>query len=451
MELTELKKILQENGIVGAGGAGFPTYAKLDERIETIILNCSECEPLLKLHRQLLKKYAYEITMTLSMMADVMNVKEVIIGVKEEYKDTIMAVKEIIDAFPFVKIALLENSYPMGDEVVLIYETVHKIVRPGSLPLEEGIAVFNVETIFNVYQALEKGNPVTSKLVSVVAEVEEPVTVRVPIGCTIEQVAALAGGATTNRPVYMIGGPMMGSIGSGASLVTKTTNAVLVLPEDHVLVKKKNSNHAIDLNRAASCCCQCQACTDLCPRNALGHPVAPHQFMRAAAWHNFLDLDAFTDTFYCSSCGLCELYACPQGLSPRTLMADFKAGLKKAGVKPLRSEQPMRVHPFREDRKIQEKRLMARTGLSKYDKEAPFTEEPISILHVKILLSQHIGVPAQPIVEVGMKVREGQMIAKPADALSVAVHASIAGTVTQVCNEYIEVQSRKLKGWDSNE
>lgn len=94
---------------------------------------------------------------------------------------------------------------------------------------------------------------------------------------------------------------------------------------------------------------------------------------------------------------------------------------------------------------------MARTGLSKYDKEAPFTEEPISILHVKILLSQHIGVPAQPIVEVGMKVREGQMIAKPADALSVAVHASIAGTVTQVCNEYIEVQSRKLKGWDSNE
>ncbi len=143
------------------------------------------------------------------------------------------------------------------------------MVRPGGLPIEEGIAVFNVETIYNVYRALEQNTPVVDKVVSIVAEVEHPVTVRVPIGCTIEEVVALAGKTTVKDPVYLVGGPMMGNIGTGSQPVTKTTNAILVLPPDHYLVKKKNSNPSIEMNRAASICCQCQMCTDLCPRHAV--------------------------------------------------------------------------------------------------------------------------------------------------------------------------------------
>ena len=104
---------------------------------------------------------------------------------------------------------------------------------------------------------------------------------------------------------------MMGNIKGEDSPVTKTTNAVLVLPREHSLIQKKNQNPAIGLKRAASACCQCQACTDLCPRHALGHPIEPHKFMRAAANRDFRDANPFVNTFFCSSCGLCELYSCP--------------------------------------------------------------------------------------------------------------------------------------------
>ena len=188
MGLQELKELLQKSGIVGAGGAGFPTYAKLDERAETILLNCAECEPLLKLHRQLLKEHAYEIMKTFSMVADTVHAGSGIIGIKGEYKETIQALKQHIGEFPKLSIKLLDSAYPMGDEVVLIYEATGKVIRPGGLPIEAGVAVFNVETMYNIYRAVEYGAPVTDKVVSVVGEVEHPLSVRVPIGCRVESV-----------------------------------------------------------------------------------------------------------------------------------------------------------------------------------------------------------------------------------------------------------------------
>ena len=334
MEMKELSNILQQNGIVGAGGAGFPTYAKLNENAETIILNCAECEPLLRLHRQLLEKYAREIVETFYMMGQTMGAKDIVIGIKKAYKGAIEALNACIGDYKGVRLGLLDEVYPAGDEVVLIYEVTGKVVRPGGLPIESGVAVFNVETVYNVYRAIKQNTPVVDKLVSVVAEVENPVTVRVPIGCTIDEVVALAGGVTTNNAVYFIGGPMMGNIGTGAQPVTKTTNAILVLPEDHVIIQKKNRKSSIDLKRAAASCCQCTMCTDLCPRNRLGHPIEPHLFMRAATCKDIQDPNIFINTMFCCSCGLCELYSCMQNLSPRSLMAEYKAGLRANGIKP---------------------------------------------------------------------------------------------------------------------
>lgn len=245
MEIKELSNILQQNGIVGAGGAGFPTYAKLDERAETIILNCAECEPLLRLHRQLLEKHAREIVETFHMIGQTVGAKDIIIGIKKAYKKTIEALNECIGDYEGVRLGLLDEVYPAGDEVVLIYEVTGKVVRPGGLPIESGVAVFNVETVYNVYRAMKHNTPVVDKLVSVVAEVNNPITVRVPIGCTIEEVVAMAGGVTTPNAVYFIGGPMMGNIGTGAQAVTKTTNAVLVLPENHLIIQKKKVKHPL--------------------------------------------------------------------------------------------------------------------------------------------------------------------------------------------------------------
>jgi len=441
MELAELKKIVQDNGIVGAGGAGFPTYGKLDERAQTILLNCAECEPLLKLHRQLLKAHAYEIMKTFQMVADTVKAEEAIIGIKSEYKDTVETLKEHIGEFPHMRIHLLPSAYPVGDEVVLIYEATGKVIRPGGLPIEAGVAVFNVETMFNIYRAVELKQPVTDKVVTIVGEVEHPISVRLPLGCSIENAVKFAGQITTEDPVYIVGGPMMGFVGTASMPITKTTNAILVMPSDHKLVQRTQSSSSIELKRAASICCQCEECTNLCPRNMLGHPIEPHLFMRSAANQDFQNLNIFLDTFFCCSCGTCELFACPQGLAPRTLITIYKNGLKKAGVKPPADILPTAVNAAREYRKVPEKRLEARLGLAKYNKPAPLDDQTVSVKTVVEKMSQHIGVPAVPAVTVGMQVKRGDVIGKAAEGLSVAIHASINGKVTAVNKNSVTIQS----------
>ncbi|MCD7882149.1 MAG: 4Fe-4S dicluster domain-containing protein [Lachnospiraceae bacterium] len=442
MELNELQNRIQTAGVVGAGGAGFPTYAKLTDRADTILLNCAECEPLLKLHRQLLEKHAYEIMKTFSLIAQTVGASEAIIGVKKSYTKTVEALNAHIDEFPGMRVHLLAESYPMGDEVVLIYEATGRVVRPGGLPIEQGVAVFNVETVYNIYRAVELQEPVTEKYVSVVAEVSRPVTVRVPLGCTLDEVVKQAGTVTTKDAVYFVGGPMMGRFGNGSEPVTKTTNAILVLPKDHPVVMKKQRTSSTDLKRAASICCQCSTCTDLCPRHNLGHPIDPARFMRAAANQDFRDLNPYLDAAFCSSCGVCEMYACPQSLSPRTLLADMKLGLRKAGVRPSQNPKVEPVKPSREYRKVPEERLMARLGLSRYNVEAPLDETVVGVSQVKILLSQHIGAPACAVVSKGDEVTKGQLIAQPAQGLSVGIHASISGTVTEVTDRYVVIASK---------
>lgn len=445
MEIKALKQILQDSGIVGAGGAGFPTYAKLDERAETILLNCAECEPLLQLHRQLLEQNAEEILETFDLIAQTVGAKEAIIGVKKEYKATVKAIHRYIDAYPNMRVQLLDGVYPMGDEVVLIYEATGKVVRPGGLPIEAGIAVFNVETVYNVYRALQTQTPVIDKLVSVVGEVERPMTLRVPIGTSIKEVVAHAGGVTTKEPAYLVGGPMMGNLADEMDPVTKTTNAIIVLDESHTLIQRKHKNSAIELKRAASTCCQCECCTAMCPRHALGHPIEPHLFMRSAANRDFQNTNVFLNTLFCSSCGICENFACPQGLSPRTLIAEYKAGLRAAGVKVPEGIEASPVERSREYRKVPEKRLEARLGLSKYGTvPAPLqdTEDwkfSSKNAKVRIPFSQHIGAPAVANVNVGDAVQKGQCIASCGKGLSVCIHASVDGTVKKVTDRYAEI------------
>ncbi len=166
--------------------------------------------------------------------------------------------------------------------------------------------------------------------------------------------------------------------------------------------------------------------------------------MRSAANKDFQDTNVFLNTFFCSSCGLCENFSCPQGLSPRSLIADYKLGLRKAGVKPPANVESAPVEESREYRKAPEERLEARLGLSVYNVDAPLQPEDFwrkeqRIHKVKILLSQHIGAPAVPTVEKGAQVKCGQRIADPAQGLSVGIHASVDGRVQEVTERYIVI------------
>lgn len=442
MKLTELQGILRENGIVGAGGAGFPTYAKLSEKADTIILNCAECEPLLKLHRQVLETHPREIFEALDLISKTVNAKKVYIALKKSYKKTAAAIEPFTEFFKNIEIFRLNDVYPAGDEVILTYEVTGRVVPPGNIPLSVGVTVLNVETVYNVYKALN-GIPVTHKYVTVAGEVENPITVCVPLGVTVGEVLKTAGNITTPDPAFIIGGPMMGVLGSPANIVTKTTNAVLVLPSEHQLIKKRQAKTFIDMKRAMAACCQCSYCTSLCSRNLLGHPINPSEFMRVASNGITNDAAPYIDSLYCSGCGLCEEYSCGQGLSPRTLLSACKAELRKAGIKPERFEQSPTPRPERPLRQVPMSRLTSRIGLNSYNKPAPLTECELHFNKVTLLLSQHIGAPSVPTVKKGDKVSLDEQIAASPDGLGVALHSSVDGTVTAVGKTAIIIETDK--------
>lgn len=441
MLLDELKAIVRESGVVGAGGAGFPSYAKMTDKADTVILNCVECEPLLKLHKQLLAAYAQEIVQMLDEIRETLGAKEAVIGIKNEHVGTIRILEEVIRDYPKVRICAVRPTYPMGDEVVLIYEATGRVIKPGGIPIDENVIVYNAETVYNMYKGVHEKAPVTNKLVSIVGAVAKPITIRIPLGATVKDAVSAAGGVTVKNPAYVMGGPMMGRLGTERTVITKTTNAVIVLPEEHKVVMRMKKNLDIERRRAASSCCQCRTCTEMCPRHALGHPIEPHRIMRAVANQDTSDLSVYTNAAYCSSCGLCENYSCPQGLSPRSVIAEFKDGLRSAGIRPQKLE-PAPVAEDRELKKVPVPRLKAKLGLTEYDVPAPFEDTEVEASCVKIPMSQHIGAPAVPSVRQGEPVKKGQKIAEAAEGLSVAIHASIDGTVEKANDKEIVIKRK---------
>ena len=440
MELNDLKARLRAHGVVGAGGAGFPSYAKLSEQADTVILNCAECEPLLKVHRQVLEAYTYEVLSALSEILRATGAKQGIVAIKEHYHSALDALKAEIGAFPELSVHTLASVYPAGDEIILIKEVTGRTVQPGKLPITVGVTVCNVESVYNVYQAMREKS-VTDKYVTVAGEVTSPVTLRVPIGTRISELIAAAGGTTSEEVALLSGGPMMGRIVSPRDPVTKTTNAILVLPRDHAVMMNKQRNAKVNLRRAMSVCCQCQSCTELCSRHVIGYPVEPHMVMRVLSNGGRGDAKVLEGSLFCSGCGLCETYSCPQDLSPRALIAELKAAARQQGMK---LPEGLEAEPNVRDadlKKISVERLTMRLGLKKYDVSAPL-QENFTTKKVKILTSQHLGAPSVPTVSVGDSVKKGDVIAgAPEGALGVDLHASIDGKVTSVNEKYIEIRA----------
>lgn len=439
MNITELKQALFDGGVVGAGGAGFPTHAKLSDQAETIILNCAECEPLIKVDRQLMTDYIDEVLGGMQLLVDTLGAKEGIIAVKKSYKASLDAVNSNIGKYKSLKLHVLPDIYPAGDEVVLIYETTGKVVPQGKIPIVVGCMVVNVETVLNAYRKVTSGTNVVTKFVTVAGLVKNPLTVEVPVGITVQELIDMAGGFTTDDSVMIMGGPMTGRICSTSDIVTKTTKAVLVLPPTCPPITKRQSNTRLNIRNAMSVCSQCSMCTSLCPRNLLGAAIKPHEFMRALANGLTYNVDPFLNSFFCVSCGVCEMYSCHQGLSPRRLLDEYKGGLRAKGVTPpARDMKP--VNSLREERKVPEHRLVMRLGLHPYDIPAPMTKCTADIREVKLMLRQCIGAPCAPTVKVGDKVTVGQVVGQPPEgALGTCLHASIAGKVTAVTDNYITI------------
>ncbi|MDO5553953.1 MAG: SLBB domain-containing protein [Planctomycetia bacterium] len=428
-------------GLVGAGGAGFPTHVKLSGKADTVVINGAECEPLLHKDKQLILTYGDRIVEGLSRAMALVGASRGIVGIKSKYSQVIDSIRPKLRAG--MEIGPLDDVYPAGDEFILIYQTLGRILAPGAIPLSVGAVVMNVETALNL--SLADTHPVTRKFVSVAGAVANPCTVCVPIGAPLSVCLEAAGGATIDDPAYVIGGAMMGSLTSDLTTpVTKTTGGLIVLPKDHFIVQRKSWDWQKTSRVGRAACDQCSHCTELCPRYLLGHPVEPHKAMRSLGFNPARQADTAGSQF-CCECNLCSYCSCPEGLDPKNVNAQNKrrimAEKKQWKNPPFLPERAENLMPFR---KTPTHRLMQRIGLDRFVNKGPLLDREITVPEVTILLKQHIGAPCQSRVTVGQKVQEGECIAarpvadgKP--ALGADLHASITGTVTAVTDQAVVI------------
>ncbi|MDR3134627.1 MAG: SLBB domain-containing protein [Deltaproteobacteria bacterium] len=435
MNKDEFIASVAKAGVVGAGGAGFPTAIKLAASPEYVLVNGAECEPLLKVDQQLAETRARELTKALSMVVSIVGAKAGILALKEKYHGAIEAIEREIKGSPNLSLKALGNYYPMGDEHVLVYEVLGRIVPEGGLPLACGALVMNVESLLNVYEATENGKPVTHKYLTVTGSVAKPATFLVPIGITMAEAIEASGGATVDDPVAINGGPMMGKLAEDLSApITKTTKGLIVLPKNHPRALSKLRSLDQMLRIAKTACCHCMFCTELCPRYLLGHNLNPDKVMRLASYGQTGEANGKAgQVFLCCECGLCE-QACVMGLQPWRLNHELKGQLGPEVAKLFKKSAPTEANRFRETRRYPIPKLVQNLGLASYDHiKAPLAEYPGTPKRAKLLLKQHLGVPCQPKVKPGAAVKVGQLIASPPKgATGAPIHASLDGRVESV-------------------
>ncbi|MEN6450194.1 MAG: 4Fe-4S dicluster domain-containing protein [Thermoguttaceae bacterium] len=438
---------IREAGVVGAGGAGFPTYVKLNAKADTVLINAAECEPLLHKDKEVLREYVDEVVEGLAAAMQLVGAERGIVGVKEKYKDVVALLRSKLST-P-MEVAPLRDAYPAGDEFILVYDVLGRVVPPGGIPLAVGAVVMNVETATNVVRSAHQ--PVTEKYLTVAGAVAEPVTLRVPLGVTLGQCVAAAGGPTIPDSNYIVGGVMMGYLQENHdALVDKTTGGVIVLPDDHVVVQRRRRDWKQTVKIGRSACDQCSFCTELCPRYLLGHPIEPHRAMRSLGF-NLVGEANVLGTQFCSECNLCSLYSCPEGLDPKNVTSQNKRRLaseKRRWENPPFNPQRPELHMA--NRKAPTSRLLTKLGLRQFRNVGPLRETLLEADRVGIKLKQHIGAACEPLVNVGSQVTKGQPIGRPPvangkPALGVPVHASIDGTVTAIEDGVVWIEKRPGK------
>ncbi len=440
---SDIVDVIRAAGVVGAGGAGFPTHVKASSKAEIVIANGAECEPLLHKDKEILKARSGEVIAGLRLMMRATGAREGVIAVKEKYPEITGLYADLLKGEPGLRVLSLGDYYPAGDEFCLVYEATGRIIPAGGIPIQIGAVVNNIETLVNVARAAEE--PVTSTFLTVAGAVENPVTVEMPVGASVGDALDRAGGATVPEFALIDGGAMMGRVSRDLSApLTKSSGGFIVLPADHKLITRKSAPREVFSRIGRSACDQCTFCTEFCPRYLLGYPVEPHKVMRSLSFTG-AHKDIMSEwAVLCCECSLCSLYACPESLDPRNICVAAKGDLRAQGVTwknaALAAAELRPVHSMREFRKTPISRLIKRLGLEKYAAAAPLSSSGETIDKVRIPLKQHVGAPCEPAVTVGERVSKGQLIGKvPKGQLGAPVHASIDGVVRAV-NDCVTIE-----------
>jgi Na+-translocating ferredoxin:NAD+ oxidoreductase RnfC subunit len=431
-----LAEKVRQAGVVGAGGGGFPTHVKLATKADTVIANGAECEPLLHKDAVVMERHAAGLVRGMQLAMDAVGARDGVIGIKAKKKHAVEAVSDACQG-PSVRVQLLGDYYPAGDEYDLVFNVTGRLIPPGGIPINVGVVVNNVETFVNV-AAAELGQPLTHKMLTVAGAVKSPVTLQVPIGTSYRDCIAAAGGLTTDDPVLCLGGLMMGRTTDDLDTpVTKTDTGVVILPRTHHVMDRKLKPPTAQAQIGKSACDQCRYCTEYCPRFLLGYAVEPHQVMRSLAFTG-TGADYYNQwAALCCSCGLCTLYACPEELFPKEACDDAKAEMRRQSVKWTGPMDP-KPHPMHDGRRVPIKTLTRKLHVEAFDLPAPFSDAGISSARLVLPLKQSAGTACLALVAAGDRVTAGQVLGEPAPkALGAVLHAPVDAAVREVTEQHI--------------
>ena len=300
-------------GIVGMGGATFPTHVKLTPppgtKAEILIVNGVECEPYLTSDHQLMMEKTDEILVGTTLVMKALNVEKAIIGIENNKKDALAQFRKRVKAYPHIHVEALKVQYPQGGEKQLIDALLGRQVPSGALPVSVGAVVQNVATIFAIYEAVQKNKPLVERVVTVTGkEVKHPCNIRARVGVPIHLLIDAAGGLPETTGKIISGGPMMGkSLPSTDIPVTKGTSGILLIPS--LEAKRK----------AMKECIRCSKCLTVCPMGL--NPTLLMNLTEYEVWDR-AEKNAITDCIECGSCS----YTCP---SDRPLLDYIRLGKNK--------------------------------------------------------------------------------------------------------------------------
>lgn len=307
----EIVKRVEEAGIVGMGGAGFPTNVKLTPQsaVDTLILNGAECEPYLTCDDRLMQESRDKIVRGAHYLATALGVSQIMIGI-EKNKPEAIALFEETD----LEVVALKKQYPMGSEKHLIYCATGRKVPLGKLPADAGVVVQNVATAYAVCEAVEEGKPLIERVVTVSGDgVQKPKNLLCPVGTPLPALIEACEGAKENAAKYVAGGPMTGTALTGTdTVVTKTTSGFLLLT-----AKETNMQEPTP-------CINCGKCADICPMKLM-----PMQIEFYAAAKDYENAEKYGGAMSCIGCGACG-YICP---ARRPLAQAIKATKAELGRK----------------------------------------------------------------------------------------------------------------------
>ena len=293
----ELIDAIRASGMVGLGGAGFPTHVKLNvdpSRIEALVINGAECEPYITSDALTMTTRAADMEMALNAFRTHLGIKRIILGIEKNKPTAIAEMKKLAARVSGMEVCVLPSVYPQGGEKVLVYHTTRKVIPMGKLPIDVGCVVLNCTTVASIGSYLQTGMPLVEKCVTVAGgSVKEPQNVIAPIGTAMSELFAFCGGFREEPAEVLYGGPMMGiGVPDTSAPILKNTNAILALTAKEATLPKTTA------------CIRCGSCTNACPFG-----LAPASIARAYDAKDTEALNKLAVTS-CMECGCCS-FVCP--------------------------------------------------------------------------------------------------------------------------------------------